>query len=171
MAVVEHSVQIVEIVVIVTVEMVLEVVTKVELPVVTVLVTGQVVTVSYVTTVVVASPGAGVVPTGDEGAGDEASEVTPGAEELSTGVEATEVPLGGVDTAEELTGKAPVELGPAGTVELTVAAVVSVTGHTVVEIGIVEVTTVVESAGQLTTSGAQLVMVTSLVAYTVEVVI
>jgi hypothetical protein len=45
-AVVEHSVQIVETVVIVTVEMVLEVVTKVELPVVTVLVTGQVVTVS-----------------------------------------------------------------------------------------------------------------------------
>lgn len=42
----EHSVQIVETVVIVTVEMVLEVVTKVELPVVTVLVTGQVVTVS-----------------------------------------------------------------------------------------------------------------------------
>jgi hypothetical protein len=42
----EHSSQIVETVVIVTVEMVLEVVTKVELPVVTVLVTGQVVTVS-----------------------------------------------------------------------------------------------------------------------------
>jgi hypothetical protein len=33
----------------------------------------------------------------------------------------------------------PVELGPAGTLELTVAAVVSVTGHTVVAIGIVEV--------------------------------
>jgi uncharacterized Zn ribbon protein len=122
-------------------------------------------------TVVVASPGGGVVPTGDEGAGDEASEVTPGAEEVSAGVEAAEVPLGGVDTAEELTGKTPVELGPAGTLELTVAAVVSVTGHTVVAIGIVEVTTVVESAGQLTTSGAQLVMVTSLVVYTVEVVI
>ena len=45
-AVMEHSSQIVETVVIVTVEMVLEVVTKVELPVVTVLVTGQVVTVS-----------------------------------------------------------------------------------------------------------------------------
>jgi hypothetical protein len=113
-------------------------------------------------TVVVASPGA-VVPTGDDGAGDEASEVTPGAEELPTGVEAAEVPLGEFDTAEELTGKTPVELGPAGTVELTVAAVVSVTGHTVVEIAIVEVTTVVESAEQLTTSGAQLVMVTSLV--------
>lgn len=40
----------------------------------------------------------------------------------------------------------------------------SVTGHTVVEIGIVEVTTVVESAGQEGTSGAQLVMVISLVA-------
>lgn len=44
------------------------------------------------------------------------------------------------------------------------------TGSTVVEIGIVEVTTVVEPAGQLVTVGAQLVMVTSLVVYTVEVV-
>ena len=46
MAVAEHLVQIVETLVKVTVEMVLEVVTKVELPEVTVLVTGQVVTVS-----------------------------------------------------------------------------------------------------------------------------
>jgi hypothetical protein len=48
--------------------------------------------------------------------------------------------------------------------------VVSVTGQTVVEIAIVDVTTVVESAGQLVTVAAQLVMVTSLVVYTVEVV-
>lgn len=39
-----------------------------------------------------------------------------------------------------------------------------------VEIAIVEVRTVVESAGQLGTVGAQLVMVTSLVVYTVDVV-
>jgi hypothetical protein len=38
-----------------------------------------------------------------------------------------------------------------------------VTGHTVVEIAMVEVTTWVESAGQLVTVEAQLVMVTSLV--------
>lgn len=40
---------------------------------------------------------------------------------------------------------------------------VSVTGHTVVETGIVDVTITVESAGQFVTVGAQLVIVTSLV--------
>lgn len=50
------------------------------------------------------------------------------------------------------------------------AGVVSVTGHTVVEMAMVEVTTEVESAGQLVTVGAQLVTVISLVVYTVEVV-
>lgn len=45
------------------------------------------------------------------------------------------------------------------------------TGHTVVEIAIVEVTTVVDPAGQLVTVGAQLVIVISEVVYTVEVVI
>ena len=46
------------------------------------------------------------------------------------------------------------------------------TGQTVVEIAIVEVTTVVEPspAGQLVTLAAQLVIVISLVVYTVEVV-
>jgi hypothetical protein len=44
-----------------------------------------------------------------------------------------------------------------------VGGISPVTGHTVVEIAMVEVTTVVESAGQDGTSGAQLVMVTSLV--------
>lgn len=40
---------------------------------------------------------------------------------------------------------------------------VAVTGQTVVEMAIVDVTTVVDSAGQLVTVGAQLVIVTSLV--------
>ena len=81
------------------------------------------------------------------------------------GVEAMEVPAG------ELIGKTPLGLVPVARGVEPTSVVVSVTGHTVVEIGIVEVMAVVESAGQLTTSGAQLVMVTSLVVYTVEVVI
>lgn len=63
-----------------------------------------------------------------------------------------------------VTGEEPV--GPTEvnfTVIVFPAEVVSVTGHTVVLIGIVEVTTEVESAGQLVTLGAQLVMVISLV--------
>lgn len=63
-----------------------------------------------------------------------------------------------------VTGEEPV--GPTevdSTVVVSPAGVVSVTGHTVVLIGIVEVTTEVESAGQLVTVGAQLVMVISLV--------
>jgi hypothetical protein len=48
-------------------------------------------------------------------------------------------------------------------VDHIVPRVVSVTGYTVVEVVIVEVTMRVESAGQLITVGAQLVMVTSLV--------
>lgn len=47
--------------------------------------------------------------------------------------------------------------------EVSPAEVVSVTGHTVVLIATVEVTTLVESAGQLVTVGAQLVIVISLV--------
>lgn len=54
--------------------------------------------------------------------------------------------------------------------EVEPAGVVSVTGHTVVETAMVEVITDVESAGQLVTVGAQLVIVISLVLYTVEVV-
>lgn len=60
--------------------------------------------------------------------------------------------------------------GEIAVTEDVIAVSVAVTGHTVVEIAIVEVTTVVESAGQLVTVGAQLVMVTSLVVYTVDVV-
>lgn len=75
---------------------------------------------------------------------------------LSVGIE----PVGAVSVGED----------PAGVVDWPAAGVVSVTGHTVVEMAMVEVTTVVESAGQLVTVGAQLVIVISLVVYTVEVV-
>jgi len=47
----------------------------------------------------------------------------------------------------------------AATAELEIP--VAVTGHTVVETAMTEVTTVVDSAGQLVTVGAQLVMVIS----------
>ena len=70
-------------------------------------------------------------------------------------------------TGRTLLGLDPVDAGG----ELAPTGVISVTGHTVVEMAMVEVVTIVESAGQLVTSGAQLVMVISLVAYTVEVVI
>jgi hypothetical protein len=60
-------------------------------------------------------------------------------------------------------GRTSLGLGTPGTDEDPAAGVVSVTGQTVVEIAMVEVTTVVESAGQLVTVGAQLVMVISLV--------
>jgi hypothetical protein len=75
---------------------------------------------------------------------------------LSVGIE----PVGAVSVGED----------PTGVVDWPAAGVVSVTGHTVVEMAMVEVTTVVESAGQLVTVGAQLVIVISLVVYTVEVV-
>lgn len=75
--------------------------------------------------------------------------------EPATGDETGELPLG-------LAGDDAVGVDPAGPV--------SVTGHTVVETAMVEVTTVVESAGQLVTVGAQLVIVISLVVYTVDVV-
>lgn len=88
-----------------------------------------------------------------------------------TGVDPTDVALGisgvpaGTEAAGELTGSTLLGLGPAGTDggELAAAGVVSVTGHTVVEMAIVEVTTAVESAGQSVTSAAQLVTVISLV--------
>lgn len=51
-------------------------------------------------------------------------------------------------------------LGPGS----VISTAVDVTGHTVVEIAMVDVTITVESAGQEGTSGAQLVMVTSDVA-------
>jgi hypothetical protein len=64
------------------------------------------------------------------------------------------------------------ELEPASTEEgrETEAVSVAVTGHTVVETAMVEVMTLIELAGQSVTVGAQLVMVISLVVYTVEVV-
>lgn len=77
---------------------------------------------------------------------------------------------GGVATGtDELAGKVPLGAGTRG-VDTTVEEAVSVTGQTVVEMGMVEVTTDIDSAGQSVTVGAQLVMVYSLVAYTVDVV-
>lgn len=97
-------------------------------------------------------------------------------EELIIGVDDAEVlvlslAVGEDDTPGVLTGRTLLGLGPADKEEDMVADVASVTGHTVVEMAIVEVTTVVESAGQSVTSAAQLVMVISLVVNTVEVVI
>ena len=97
------------------------------------------------------------------------------AEEDKTDEDApTGVPLGEGNAIDELTGRTLLGLGPAGRDgELAAAGVVSVTGQTVVETAIVEVTTVVEPspAGQSVTLAAQLVIVISLVVYTVEVVI
>lgn len=136
-------------------------------------VTGHAVVVVYVTTVTVDSGGA---------------EKLPGAEGLELAGEELEKPAGGVAwEAKEVAGKLPLGLGPADVdlvgdepaggdlVDVDAAGVetaggASVTGHTVVEIAMVEVTTEVESAGQSVMAGAQLVIVTSLVVYTVEVV-
>lgn len=67
------------------------------------------------------------------------------------------------DPAGEDSGETPVDSGRVAVDVLPGAVSVSVTGQTVVEMAIVEVTTVVESAGQLVTEAAQLVMVISLV--------
>jgi hypothetical protein len=106
-----------------------------------------------------------------EGAG-----VSAGVEAESEGAGADGVSLADPDQTEEyptleLAGKTLLGLGAPGREgELAAAGVVSVTGQTVVETAMVEVTTVVESAGQLVTLAAQLVMVILLVVYTVEVV-
>lgn len=106
-----------------------------------------------------------------EGAG-----VPAGVEAESEGAGTEGVSLADPDQTEEypaleLAGKTLLGPGTPGREgELAAAGVVSVTGQTVVETAMVEVTTVVESAGQLVTLAAQLVMVTSLVVYTVEVV-
>jgi hypothetical protein len=139
----------------------------VTLPEVAVVVTGQVVRVSHVTTVVVDPSG-----TLEEG---------PLVPDGGTPVRVPVVAVGaGLETPEEPpTGELPVGFtGVAVEVVLFPGASVGfpgvsvgVTGQTVVETAIVEVTTVVESPGQFVTVGAQLVMVTRLVVYTVEVVI
>lgn len=129
-------------------------------------VTGQVVTVTTVISVV-------VVPSAMT---DEAAAVVPTALETAGEVVVGEVPTAVEASAEEVsaTGLAPEAEGEAAVlwtdVSGTEAASVSVTGQIVVETGIVDVTTTVDLAGQFVTSGAQLVIVTSLVAYTVEVV-
>lgn len=166
--------------------------------VVMVSVTGQVVTVSYVTTVVVTpsviagavleAVTAGVVmagaeeldSTGELPVGVLSGEVSEGAVSVAVSVGVPEgvsesVSDGAVSVAvsEGVTsGVGLPELDPAATEEgrETEAVSVAVTGHTVVETAMVEVMTLIELAGQLGTVGAQLVMVISLVVYTVEVV-
>lgn len=122
-----------------------------------VLVTGQVVTVSYVTTVVTAPPGPDFEPTAVlDGAGVSAGgfPVAPGepgesGESGESGVsEVSGMPgvLPGVlITGVDVDTGATDDGGVAGKVS------VSVTGPTLVETGTVVVTTVVELAGQLTT--------------------
>jgi hypothetical protein len=66
-------------------------------------------------------------------------------------------------TAGEVAGKLPLGLAATDGAEVESDDVVSVTGQTVVRTAIVEVITLVESAGQLVTVEAQLVMVISLV--------
>lgn len=110
--------------------------------------------------------------TGEE---PEGPAVVDSAEVDSAGVDSAVVDSAGVDLAgvdsEETDwagGVLVIEVVvPAGEVS---PVEVSVTGQTVVRTGMVEVTTVVESAGQFVTVGAQLVMVTSLVVYIVEVI-
>jgi hypothetical protein len=106
------------------------------------------------------SPGAeGVeVAPAPEGAGVVAG--TDGTEETPLGEDGVGVTID--EPAGVLAGETPV--GLAG------IEVVSVTGQMVVETAMVEVTTLVESAGQLVTVEAHLVTVISLVMYTVEVV-
>lgn len=166
-----HLGQMVDVVVRVSVETVLYTEVISEEPDVMVAVTGQVVTVSTVTTVVVVSSGEGKVtagvetgeapyPVGEIGAG----EVPAAAVDWVTAPTPDEPGLAGVETgAGEETAEGEDSAGGEGTV-------VSVTGQIVVDIAMVEVTTTVECAGQDVTSGAQLVTVIKLVVNTVEVV-
>lgn len=73
-------------------------------------------------------------------------------------------------TAGDVAGKLPLGLTGTDGADVDCEEVASVMGQTVVLMGIVEVIIWVESAGQLVTLGAQLVIVISLVEYTVEVV-
>lgn len=168
-----HLLQMVDVDVRVTVDTVLYTEVVVTPPEVAVVVTGQVVRVSHVTTVVVESGGMEEDPpwlvgwTPDEvpavpvGAGllGEGTSEEPPTGELPVGFPGVPVGFPGVSV-----GFTEVSVGFAG-------VSVEVTGQTVVETAMVEVTTVVESPGQLVTVGAQLVMVIRLVVYTVEVVI
>lgn len=124
-------------------------------------VTGQMVVVSYVTTVVITSVGRGAL--------DVVIEVMVVIGDMVV-IEDMPVPVGivwvvAIEVSDEaLPVTAATEDGTVGIV-VAVAAVVSVavTGQMVVETAMVEVTVIVDSAGQLVTVGAQLVMVTSLV--------
>lgn len=101
---------------------------------------------------------------GVDSAGEEAGYVTPD-EPVSMGVDSAGEEAGYVIPEEPVSIGVGVEVGvPAGWL------MVSVTGQTVVEMGMMTVVTEVEPAGQLGTSGPQLVMVWTEVLKTVEVV-
>lgn len=78
---------------------------------------------------------------------------------------------GNSGTAVVVGTESAVDTGVDAGSEAVVSPETSETGQTVVETAMVEVTTVVDSAGQLTTSGAQLVMVATEVEKMVDVVI
>lgn len=103
-------------------------------------------------------------PTGVDPAGEEPGYVTVD-EPDSTGVNEADDEAGYVTLEEPVSIGVELDVGvPAGWVR------VSVTGQTVVETAMVTVVTAVEPAGQLGTSGPQLVMVWTEVVKTVEVV-
>jgi hypothetical protein len=98
----------------------------------------------------------------EEAAEEEAAEEET-AEEETAGAELLHVEMGGatmVDEEAPQVGLAEVELSDAITEELATGVDVSVTGQTVVETAMMEVTTSgVSVAGQFVTPGAQLMMV------------
>lgn len=158
-----HLVQMVDVEVSVTVETVVPTDVVSEPPAEPVDVTGQVVTVTYVTTVVLSTAGAEEPCPDAAGAVDTAGLV-------GTGLEWDEV-----DSTGELPDGTLIDVVTIGLLVWCPADVLTdvlaageapevlVTGHTVVETAIVDVTTVTEFAGQFVTVGAQLVIVTSFV--------
>jgi hypothetical protein len=80
--------------------------------------------------------------------------------------EVGETPVAPVPVTWEYPGPAGAVVETAETPEVSVA----VTGHTVVETAMVEVTTMIEFVGQLATVGAQSEEVMAVVVYTVDVV-
>ena len=154
-----HLVQMVDVEVSVIVETVVPTDVVSEPPADPVDVTGQVVTVTYVTTVVLSTAGA------EEPCPDAAGAVD------TIGLVGTGLGWDEVDSTGELPDGTLIDVVTIGLLEWCPADVlataeapeVSVTGQTVVETAIVDVTTVTEFAGQFVTVGAQLVIVTSFV--------
>lgn len=158
----------IEVVVRVTVETVLKTEVLVAPAEVITEVTGQVVMVTTVISVVVTPS------TGEDAAGvvaamlEATAELTDG--DIPTAVVPAEV-VSATGLTPEAEGEARLPLGTAdGDTATEEATSVSVTGQIVVETGIVDVTTTVDLAGQSVMVGAQLVIVISLVVNTVEVV-